>query len=542
VSDLRLEPEHLANRGSLVAALLAGDAEVAGLFPPGVLDRSGGRRTPSGTVAAGLDSATFHCPDPGARDRLHAVLSGDGLVVSTGQQPQLFGGPLYVLYKGLSAVRTAAELERRLGIPCLALFWVAGDDHDWREVASVRYLDAEERLGELSVSPQPERTARSVGPSELPPDIGARVEEFLTSLETHEAGERWRRVLSEQYCAGRSFTDAFVGVASEWMRGLPIAFLDSAHADVRRASVPFLQSVIEKRELMDDALRRGTDRVTDLGYTPQLSQAPGAIPVFRDSAHGRYRLRGLTGPIAVDADGSSRAVSDLVAEVAAHPSWFSPSAALRPAMESWLLPVAATVLGPGEIAYWAQLGPLFATLGVPMPAVIPRDSWRVIEPRVARLLAKTGVSADELRDGTVTAVADLVARSSPESVVQALGRLEKQLDGGFGELDAAVAADLPGLRSAVGKYRKQTSSALTALRKTLSAMTRDRERAAISQLHRAAVNLYPDGRPQERALAVWVYLARHGNPFLDAVRAVSVEPETRAIPLADDIAGASPAE
>ena len=126
--------------------------------------------------------------------------------------------------------------------------------------------------------------------------------------------------------------------------------------------------------------------------------------------------------------------------------------------------------------------------------------------------------------------------------MQALGRLEEQLDDGFGHLDSAVSADLPGLRSAVGKGRSQCSSALSALRKTTSALLRDRERTAISQLHRAAVNLYPDGRPQERALAIWVYLTRHGDAFLDAVRAASVEAATHAGPPADHVAGTSPAE
>ncbi len=171
MSPLRLEPERLASPGDLVSAFLAGDAGAATLFPPGIPTLSGDRATPARTVAPGLESATFHCPDPGARDRLEAVLAGNGLVVSTGQQPQLFGGPLYVLYKALSAVRTAADLERQLGIPCLALFWVAADDHDWPEVASIGYLDAEEKLGDLSISAPPERTGRSVGPSERLPTL-----------------------------------------------------------------------------------------------------------------------------------------------------------------------------------------------------------------------------------------------------------------------------------------------------------------------------------------------------------------------------------
>jgi len=210
VSRLYLDPERLASPGSLAASLLAGDEETAGLLPTGILPPSGVPARSLRAIAPGLTSESFHCLDPGARDRLDAVLAGHGLVVSTGQQPQLFGGPLYVLYKALTAVRTAAQLERRLGTPCLAVFWVAGDDHDWLEVASIGYLDSEERLSHLTIPPPPDRTGRSVGPSVLPPGIGAHVEAFLGSLETHEAGERWSGILSEHYRAGQSFTSAFV--------------------------------------------------------------------------------------------------------------------------------------------------------------------------------------------------------------------------------------------------------------------------------------------------------------------------------------------
>jgi bacillithiol biosynthesis cysteine-adding enzyme BshC len=543
VNHLRLEPERIASPPGLVAALLEGDLEATALFPSGVLASADLPVTVGGTFTSVLDSSAFHCPEPASRDKLDAVLAGGGLVVATGQQPQLFGGPLYVLYKALSAIRHAACLERRLGIPCLAVFWVAADDHDWREVASVHYLDAHEKLGQVSIAAPPGRTGLPVGPTELPSDIGVRVEEFLGALEAHEAGERWRGVLSDHYRAGRSFTDAFIGVAGAWTAGLPIAFLDSAHPDVRRASVQFIQGIIEKRDLVEEALRIGTDRVAELGYTPQLSQAQGAIPVFRDGVSGRYRLRETSSFIQVDADGASRTASELLEEVASHPERFSPSAALRPVLESWLLPVATSVLGPGEIAYWAQLGPLFRALDLTMPAVRARDSWRVVEPRVVRLLNRTGTDADDLRDGGAGAVADLVARSGPQGVESALARFEKQLDRGFGELDSVVEADFPGLRSAVGKSRSQCSSALAALRKTLSGMTRDRERIAISQLRRAAVNLYPDGKAQERALAAWVYLARHGDTFLEAVRAASVDtPSPDTAGPANGVAGASPAE
>lgn len=543
MTRLHLEPERIAGPGGLVSSLLESDPRALALFPSGAFDPAG---TPGELGRPGkspLHPGVFHCLEAGTRQRLERILAGEGLVVTTGQQPQLFGGPLLVLYKALSAVRAAADLERRLGSPCLAVFWVAADDHDWPEVASVGYLDREENLCRVEIPAPPDRAGRPVGPSPLPPEIRERIREFIGSLETHEAGEPWLDLLKDQYVPGRSFTDAFIGVASRWMGGLPIAFLDSAHPEVRQASSPLVQRVLEGREVVDEALRRGTDAVSDLGHRAQLTYIEGAIPLFREGSGGRYRLRGASGPVQVDLSRTSQEVSDLVREAASEPERFSPSAALRPVLESWLLPVGATVLGPGEIAYWSQLGPLFEALEVPMPAILTRDSWRVEEPRIARLLGKTGVTADDLRDGGAAAASGLVERSRPRSVEEALLRLEDRVDGEFDVLEETVATDLPGLRSAVGKSRSQFVSALVALRKTLDSMTRDRERTMIAQLHRVAVNFYPDGIPQERALATYVFLSRHGDRFLEAVRAAALEPPPEDAPgPPDGVAGTTPAE
>ncbi len=542
MTGLYLEPERIAEAGGLVSRLLERDPRALGLFPPEAFNSPAAARAEVRPLRSSLDLGTFHCPSSEASVRLERVLAGGGLVVTTGQQPQLFGGPLYVLYKALSAVRAAVDLERQLGVPCLAVFWVAGDDHDWGEVASVGYLDREETVRRIEISASPGQAGSPVGPAPLSSEILEKTEEFVGALEAHEAGDAWLDLLRKQYVPGRSFTDAFIGTVSHWMGELPIAFLDSAHPEVRRASSPFVQRVIEERKIVDEALGRGTDAVTDIGYRAQLTYLGGAIPVFREGRGGRYRLRGTSGAVQVDRE-SSRQVSDVTDEAASEPERFSPSAALRPVLESWLLPVGATVLGPGEIAYWAQLDPVFETLDVPMPGILPRDSWRVVEPRVARLLEKTGVTADELRDGGHEAAAGLVERSRPLPVEESLRRLEVEVDGRFAALDETVGSDLPGLRPAVGKSRSQVLSTLESLRKTLDRMTRDREQASLGQLRRAAANLYPNGKSQERSLATYVYLARYGDRFLDAARAAALLPPLdEAPPPGDGVAGTTAGE
>ena len=68
-----------------------------------------------------------------AQANLELLRSGEALCVTTGQQPGLLIGPLYTLYKALSAAAIAERFQEILGRPVVPLFWVAGDDHDFAE-------------------------------------------------------------------------------------------------------------------------------------------------------------------------------------------------------------------------------------------------------------------------------------------------------------------------------------------------------------------------------------------------------------------------
>src|SRR4029077_4136006 len=93
------------------------------------------RRVAPDVIAAAL-------PGPG-RDRLAA---GDVLVVTTGQQPGLFTGPLYTIYKALSAIALARRLENDWRMPVVPVFWVAGDDHDFAEANHASFVNANGEL------------------------------------------------------------------------------------------------------------------------------------------------------------------------------------------------------------------------------------------------------------------------------------------------------------------------------------------------------------------------------------------------------------
>ncbi|MDP2469480.1 MAG: bacillithiol biosynthesis BshC, partial [Candidatus Palauibacterales bacterium] len=167
----------------------------------------------------------------------------------------------------------------------------------------------------------------------------------------------------------------------------------------------------------------------------------------------------------------------------------------------------------------------------------------VVEPKIERLLTKTGASPDDLRDGGTSAATELVARNRPDALEEALQSLEKAVEAEFDAVDRALSEEMPGLRSAAGKARSQVQSATAALRKKADSMTRDRETTAIGQLHRAADNLFPGGVAQERAVASLMYLVRYGDEFLEVVRERALgEPPASPAGVSHGVAGGTPAE
>jgi uncharacterized protein YllA (UPF0747 family) len=201
-----------------------------------------------------------------------------------------------------------------------------------------------------------------------------------------------------------------------------------------------------------------------------------------------------------------------------HDQFLSSTVLLRPVIERALLPTAAYVGGPGEIAYFAQVSAVSDALGVPTPLVVPRWSTTIVEPRVQRTLARFSLSVDAFADPH--AVEGRVARErlSPDAA-RALADLRSSVASSVGALDAACSGLLE--EDVIEGLRRSLEHRFARLERRLLSAVKRRETEIMHQLASARGSLYPHGTRQERKLAFIPFLARYGPALIEQMRAAA---------------------
>lgn len=461
-----------------------------------------------------------------AKQRLDAVSEGRGVVVTTGQQPGLFGGPVYTLSKALSALTLADALQEATGIPVAPVFWAATDDTDFKEAsgtvvsvpggAQLLRIDHAEPLG-LPMAAMP------LG------DVSAQLEAL-----TRAAGSTIDRtpieLLERFYTDGQTIGSAYVAFLRALFAPLGMAVIDASHAAARAAARPVLTAALEKAGDIAKRLAERNREIEQAGFTPQVQDVPGLSLIFSAASGGRKRI-----PI-------KAAVRQVTHDD------MGPNVLLRPVVERAILPTATYIGGPAEIAYFAQVSPIADALGVARPAIVPRWSCTIIEPHVEEILEKLYLLPEDLRDPHE--VEARVARAHlPKRLIDELNATRAALDERLDALTEAVVEEKAPVGPAVtGGLRANLMRRLDRFERRLIAAAKKQHDDLMRDIGTARGSLYPLGKPQERSLNFVPFLARYGVALRDemfdearghASRLVGGRGATRGIEEAATVRGSS---
>jgi bacillithiol biosynthesis cysteine-adding enzyme BshC len=344
------------------------------------------RKTVSAALTAQLKRRGAH---QNALEGAAALAKPSSVAIVTGQQAGVFGGPLYTIFKAVTAVQLARRVRATTGVEAVPVFWAEVEDHDWQEIRSARILDKDSNIVDVIAPDAPNAGVRSVGSLEFDAGVSAAVDRLSEQLAKTEFSADLAAALRRHYRAGARVGAAFAGWLDDLLARHGLVVFESDDVSLKPMVTDLFAHEIETRATSKLARAAG-ESMQRLGHAPQVEAAHDAVALFYMDGAGRRSIR-VRGDELVIGD-KARSMADLKAEALAHPERFSPNVLLRPLVQDRLFPTACYVGGPAELAYQAQLGGVYREFGVEAPLLYSRASATLLDGAAMRFLERSGLA------------------------------------------------------------------------------------------------------------------------------------------------------
>ena len=427
--------------------------------------------------------------------------------VVTGQQAGLFGGPLYVLYKALGAIKAAAALAEKRRSPVVPVFWVAADDHDFAEVRSTSVLDENGQIRTLRYAPAREPVGLPASKVILDDTITPLIAELGRALPSGLHQETLLGMVRAAYVPGVSLSDAFARLISTLMPELVV--LDASDPALKTLTVPVMAREVSEGSPTSRLAKEIGGRLLGAGYHQQVPVRSGFLNLFVFMGEERRAIGSTNGSIEVRGVGKRIPVAEAVRMMEADAAPWSAGVLLRPLAQDLMLPSAGYVGGPAEIAYHAQIGPSYRHFGIPRPVLLPRPSVTLVEPAQARALDVEGLTLPDLQADPETLLSRWTRVAHPE-VEQAFTRTREAIEREMAVIEQKLGELDPTLRAATDGARGRALHQVETLHEKATRNLKKRDQTRADRLRRTRDALLPGGSFQERGLGVINLVARHG--------------------------------
>jgi bacillithiol biosynthesis cysteine-adding enzyme BshC len=416
------------------------------------------------------------------------------VAVVTGQQVGLFSGPAYTIYKALTAAKLARQLSAN-GRPAVPVFWLATEDHDFAEVNHCWVFDSNNQPHRLHI--EAEDGGRPVGTI---PVQDWPLDQLRRAFSEFPFGQEVCNLVEQTHRPGATMGESFRKLLERLLAPYGFLFIDPMHPATRSLGSPMLRKAVETASELNAVLLKRNGELEAAGYHSQ---------VHVDARTSLFFLieEGLRKPI--------REVDYSKEELLQRAEDLSPNALLRPVVQDYMLPTAAYIGGPAELAYFAQSQVLYERLLGHMPRIVSRTAFTLLDNRTIKLLTRYSLHLRHFFHGLEPVRERIAAALVPAELNVRFERTAALTEEALDELNRVLTSFDPTLASALAKSRLKIRHQLTKIHaKTGREILRRDHRAAAEALY-LFNGLFPEKHLQERFYTILPFLAQHGLEFVD---------------------------
>ncbi len=441
-------------------------------------------------------------------ENIARLRNGAGAVV-TGQQVTLFGGPLFTILKAATAIRKARDASHG-GNPQVPIFWLATEDHDLAEADHVTLPNRHELKTLRLVTDQVNVAAAGAF------TLGTNIEELVAQAAEILGPGPVLDQLAAFYRPGARLGEAFAQFISHTFAAQGLVVVDASSRGFHAMGSDVLRQAIVRADELRAALNDRDQQLAAAGYHSQVLVSPLSSLLFLFDGNSGARV-----PLRRTADGGWQAArqhystSELLAILDSAPERLSPNALLRPVFQDSMLPTAAYVGGPSEVAYFAQSQVLYERILGRTTPVLPRLSATLIEPAIAGLLARHEVSLPDVIQSALKDPLELAQRLGARAISvvgkRKLAAAGNALDTELSALATYMHSLDPGLGRAADVSSSKMRYQMNRMRRLAANYELRREQSLSRDAGLIALHLFPNRHPQERVFGAAWFLSRHGD-------------------------------
>ena len=449
-------------------------------------------------------------------DNIRLLREADCIAVVSGQQAGLFTGPLYTIYKAISAVKLAGCLRQR-NTKAVPVFWIAAEDHDFAEVAKAEIIGRDCQLKHVEVSTDLHREGQPVGLVTLDHSINLVICQLFELLPNSEFAADMKALVKNAWQPGRGFVESFATMMTSLLGQYGLIFLDPLDPELKRLASPLYSEAARRAPEIATALEQRSKELESAGYHAQVLATANSFPLFLHDDDGKRHAvtRVENGNYRAKDIDEEHTAEELAAMALQKPERFSPNVTLRAVVQDYLLPTIAYYGGAAEIAYFAQTAEVYRVLERPATPILARSSKTMIERHTGRVMEKYGLSLMDFFEGLDPVMKRVVEEHLSADTAKMFANAEENMNRELDRLRQELESVDPTLASALDTGRKKINYQLDGLRTRFVRTQMTRDEAAHRQLQRAFDQLYPNKDLQERHINITSLLARHGTYVIE---------------------------
>ncbi len=453
-------------------------------------------------------------PSLKTQKNLNSIKNKNTLAVVTGQQLGMLGGPLYTIYKIITAIKLSAFLSERyddyLFVP---IFWLEGDDHDFNEVRGTNVINADNEVIKISYSDElaEDENKGSVGNIAFDDSLNAFFSSIENSLRHTEYTQPLITEMKSFYSEGKTFKQSFRELIFRLFDEYGLILLDPQDKEFKEQLKP-----IFKNEITD--FRKHTEKLVNVSaqleevYHAQVKVQP--VNLFYKYEEGRFLIEPVENEFRLKRKRKKFTYEELMDTVEKEPESFSPNVLLRPICQDYILPTAFYVGGPSEISYFAQVMPLYDFYNIQPPIIYPRSSVTIIERNINSIIEKYDINISELFAEPEKVKQKIVEAISKTSIDEIFANSFNQIEAAFDRLKEKLFEFDKTISDAGTKYKQKIFHDLEVLKEKAIEAQKKKHETTLRQVDKVSNLVYPNSTLQEREINFIYFANKYSLNFL----------------------------